>query len=156
MANKGQEPGESGQAPRKPNPPHDWTEKFIAAYSKVGNISHAARLAGIDRTTVYKRCKSDPIFNALFEDGREEASDMLELEAHRRAVKGTLKPVFHQGKKCGQIREYSDTLLIVLLKANRPERFRENVRAEVTGPAGGPIPIREVIVRRPADAAEPV
>ena len=43
----------------------------------------------------------------------------------RRASEGTLKPVFYQGKMCGEIREYSDTLLIFLLKARRPETYRE-------------------------------
>jgi hypothetical protein len=33
--------------------------------------------------------------------------------------------VYYQGAQCGTIREYSDTLLIFLLKAKRPEEFRE-------------------------------
>lgn len=49
----------------------------------------------------------------------------MEAEAFRRGVKGTEKPVFHQGVECGRIREYSDTLLITLLKANRPAKYRE-------------------------------
>jgi len=35
--------------------------------------------------------------------------------------------VFHQGKVCGGIRKYSDTLLIFLLKAAYPEKYRERV-----------------------------
>ena len=49
-----------------------------------------------------------------FEDADEEVTETLEREATRRASKGTLKPVFYQGKVCGEIREYSDTLLIFL------------------------------------------
>ena len=56
-----------------------------------------------------------------FEDADEEVTETLEREATRRASKGTLKPVFYQGKVCGEIREYSDTLLIFLLKARRPD-----------------------------------
>ena len=37
-----------------------------------------------------------------------------------------MRPVFHQGKEIGSIREYSDTLLIFMLKARRPATFRDN------------------------------
>jgi hypothetical protein len=49
----------------------------------------------------------------------------LEDEAVRRGREGHLRPVFHQGKEIGAIREYSDTLLIFMLKARRPAKFRE-------------------------------
>ena len=42
--------------------------------------------------------------------------DALEAEARRRAVEGVRKPVFYQGVICGWVGEYSDTLLIFLLK----------------------------------------
>jgi hypothetical protein len=34
--------------------------------------------------------------------------------------------VFHQGREIGAIREYSDTLLVFMLKARRPAKFRDN------------------------------
>ncbi len=45
--------------------------------------------------------------------------------SHRRAFEGVEEPVFHQGKQCGTIRRYSDTLTIFLLKAHRPAKYRE-------------------------------
>ena len=42
--------------------------------------------------------------------------------------------MFHQGKEVGAIREYSDLLLIFMLKARRPARFRDNY---VTPPMNG-------------------
>ena len=68
-----------------------------------------------------------PDFALAWDVAVDAAADALELEARRRAVEGTEKPVFFQGYECGRIREYSDTLLIVLLKANRPGKFRERV-----------------------------
>jgi hypothetical protein len=38
-------------------------------------------------------------------------------EAVRRAKDGYIKPVFHQGVKVGEVREYSDVLLMFMLKA---------------------------------------
>ena len=50
----------------------------------------------------------------------------LEEEAARRAFHGTLKPVFHQGIECGQIRVYSDTLIMFLLRAANPGKYRDS------------------------------
>ena len=47
---------------------------------------------------------------------------MLELEARRRAYEGVEKPVFHAGEECDFIRQYSDVLMMFLLKAHRPDR----------------------------------
>jgi hypothetical protein len=59
--------------------------------------------------------------------------DTLEAEADRRAAEGTLRPVFYKGEQCGEIREYSDTLLIFRLKALRPEKYRERSNVAVSG-----------------------
>jgi hypothetical protein len=62
---------------------------------------------------------------------------MLEDEAVRRAVDGVRKPIFYKGKPiriCGEIvyeTEYSDTLLIQLLKAYYPEKFGDKPQVQV-------------------------
>ena len=45
-------------------------------------------------------------------------------------LKGTLKPVFYQEERCGEIREFSDVLLIFRLKALKPEMYRDNVKID--------------------------
>ena len=56
----------------------------------------------------------------------EQAMDtVLEPEAIRRTVEGVEKPVYHQGRQVGTVREYSDTLLIFLLKGWKSERYTE-------------------------------
>lgn len=125
-------------------------EAFLAAFRINGNVSQSAAAAEISRTSVYQWLESDEDFKAEFEDAREEAADRLEQEARRRAEEGVRKAKFYQGKPImvpvlgddGELKrdnngelvmtpyvehEYSDTLLIVLLKANRPEKFRENI-----------------------------
>lgn len=51
----------------------------------------------------------------------------LEDEAVRRAYVGVEEPLFYQGKQCGTVRKYSDTLLIFLLKGAKPAKYRERV-----------------------------
>lgn len=119
----------------------NWEDGFIAALEKTGNISAAARKAKISRNTVYELYR-DPAaadFKQAWDDALEVATDALELEARRRAATGVLEPVYYQGKRAGQVRRYSDTLLIFLLKAHRPEKFRENV--DVTS-GGKPLTIK--------------
>ncbi len=59
---------------------------------------------------------------------------MLEDEAIRRARDGVTIPVFYAGKEVGAIRRPSDTLLMFLLRAHRPERYRERPWVAAGGP----------------------
>lgn len=97
----------------------------------------AAALAGVSRAAAYKARKADPDFARAWREALGEGCDRLEEEAWRRAVEGVAEPVFYRGEQCGVIRRYSDQLLIVLLKAHRPRKFRD--RHEVTGPKRGPL-----------------
>jgi hypothetical protein len=103
----------------------DWKATFLAALATSGVVLTACKKARIGRTTAYKIRDEDEEFAAAWDAALDDAADEMEEEAHRRAVKGVLKPVYQGGKKVGSIREYSDTLLIFRLKAARPEKYRE-------------------------------
>lgn len=119
--------------------PEKRRELFLAQLRKEPNITVAARKAGWSRGYVYQLRDEDPDFFVAWQEALDESVDLAESEVHRRAFKGTLKPVYHGGLWVGGIREYSDTLAIFLLKAHRPEKYRENLRHELSGPGGGPI-----------------
>lgn len=106
---------------------------FLAAYRELGNIKSAAIAAGCDRSHVYQWRRDDPEFVTAMAEAAEEAIETLEAEARRRAVEGTVRPVFHQGHECGGVREYSDTLLIFLLKGAKPDKYRDNHAVNVSG-----------------------
>jgi hypothetical protein len=127
----------------------------LAAYARTGNIAAAARAAKCHRSQHYEWLH-DPAYAEAFLAAQEEAVEALELEARRRAEKGVVKPVYYQGEVCGTVREYSDTLLIFLLKAARPERYRDNARIEhqVTGTGGGPLVARIDWSRLPVERIE--
>lgn len=133
MARKAKKPTCTKRAPKK-STRHDWAPKLLAALCATGNISESCRCAGIGRVTFYHRRDTDRAFEEAARDAIEVATDALELEARRRAYTGTLKPVYGSGGtgvgtvKVGTIREYSDVLLIFLLKAHRPDKYRENVK----------------------------
>lgn len=101
-----------------------------------GNIARACRAASVARSTVYDHKKKDEEFSRKWNEAVEQGVDELEQEARRRAFKGTLKPVFYKGAKVGTVREYSDTLMIFLLKGNRPEKYKERHEIEHGGEVG--------------------
>lgn len=117
---------------------HPKKRAFLAAFAELGTVTHAADAAKITRKTHYLWMKDDDseIYKAAFEDAQHHACDSLEREARRRAVHGTDKPVFHQGIECGTIREYSDTLLIFLMKGAMPEKYRDRAEVKHSGDIG--------------------
>ncbi len=86
------------------------------------NVRAACAAAGVGRRTVYDKRQRDPKFAQDWDEALEEACDVLEAAAWKRASGGE-----------------SDQLLIFLLKAHRPQKFRD--RYELTGASGGPIRI---------------
>ena len=105
-------------------------EVFLEKIAEDGNFSRACRLAGLDRAGVYSVIRKDPEFNDRYQDALEQATDVLEAEARRRALEGTEEPVFFQGAECGKVRKYSDSLMALMLKANRP-KYRDSARMEI-------------------------
>lgn len=87
----------------------DWATRFIDVFAATGNVRLAAGAAGVSRDAPYKRAQANTAFAAEWLRAREDAVDMLEAEARRRALNA------------------SDSLLMFLLKSERPERFRERV-----------------------------
>jgi hypothetical protein len=121
-------------------------QRFLKALAETGNVSAAVDLAGTSRTRTYELRKVDQAFRASWDEAENIASDRLEAEAWRRAVEGVQEPLVSAGKIVRDddgnpiaIRRYSDSMLTLLLKARRPERFRDRSSIEHAGKNGGPI-----------------
>jgi hypothetical protein len=112
-------------------------EKFVEALAEACTITEACRRAVVGRSTVYEIREADPDFAARWDAAVESGTEKLEAEAIRRAHRGFSKPVWHKGKRVGVEQQYSDTLLIFMLKARRPDVYRE--RFEMTGKNGAPL-----------------
>jgi hypothetical protein len=68
-------------------------------------------------------------------------------------VDGTVKAVYHQGMQCGEEIQYSDTLLIFLMKAHDPDKYGD--KRTLQGPGGGPIAHEiDLLEQRKAEDAE--
>lgn len=117
-------------------PTSKWTASkrraFLTTLAETGNVSEAARACEVSRSHAYALKMTDTDFAAKWVDALESATDVLEAEARHRAVDGVEQPHFHQGQITGSVRKYSDSLLIFLLKAHRPEKYRDR-SADVKG-----------------------
>ena len=143
----------------------DQRARFIAHIAATANVTAACELIGVSRATVYEWRAKDAAFCALWEDAVEMATDALEAEARRRALDGVQEPIVVMGRIAKDddgntlyVRKYSDTLMQLLLRAHRPEKFRERTETKHVGPDGGAVQveaIRERIVSRFARLAPP-
>jgi hypothetical protein len=115
---------------------------FLAAYKLTGDITRAAKAVPIDRGLHYRWLKISDRYVKAFQAATEEFADVLEGEAIRRANEGILEAVFYQGQPCGAIRVYSDGLMQFLLRGMKPGKYSTRVSAEVSGPGGAPVEIR--------------
>lgn len=119
--------------PEPPAPPpvgeyaEPWMGKFIDHLRNGGTVAAACGLAVVGRATAYRHRQKDETFAVAWADAEEESTERLEEEAFYRAVKGVEKPIHYEGRRIDFVREYSDTLLIFLLKARKPETYRDRI-----------------------------
>lgn len=85
--------------------------RFLKRLSMGMSVSGAALGTGVGRSRLYELRKEDEDFRALWDEAVEHGTDVLEDIALARA-------------------RTSDTLIIFLLKARRPERYKD--RIEIT------------------------
>lgn len=101
---------------------------FLRALAQGETMARALAQAGIaSRATINTWREKDTDFAAAYNEALENAADLLEAEARRRAVHGVEEPHFYKDEVVGHVRKYSDALLLALLKATRPEKFKERV-----------------------------
>lgn len=82
-------------------------EAFLSALSKMANVSLACEESGISRQTAYRWKIEDEEFDKHWSQALADGIDMLDGIALKRA------------------RQSSDTLMIFLLKAHLPQKYRE-------------------------------
>ncbi|MAE50887.1 MAG: terminase [Micavibrio sp.] len=101
-------------------------ERFLEYLAVTCNVSRSCRMAGVDRSDMYKLRKSDSYFAENWAQAIEIGVQGLEDEMHRRAFEGEL--ITNQN---GTYRKYSDTLAMFLMKAHKPEKYSDRYRTEI-------------------------
>ncbi len=124
-----------------------WRKVFLRELARRGIVRDAARAAGVSTQHPYKERERHPEFAAAWERSLNRAADRLEREAWRRSTEGLVRKKFTKDgdpvidPETGQQyfeREYSDTLLIFMLKGIRPQKYRDNHHLTGDGTATAP------------------
>ena len=86
---------------------------FLEEFKKHGTIGPACVAANVDRRTIQRWRHEDPAFNEKYQSAELNITEKLERTAMTRAL------------------TTSDTLLIFLLKARHPEKYKERFTHEL-------------------------
>jgi|SRR5262245_4716617 len=106
---------------------------FLDAFAQAGTCIGAAKLSGVDDRLHYAWLAKSEQYRKDFEIAKDRAAQVLEAEARRRACDGYDDPIYFQGVQVGHVRRYSDLLMIFLLKAAKPDIFRDYHSVNVKG-----------------------
>ena len=97
--------------------------RFLREFARSGSISHACRAAGLARRTVYRWRDADADFRARWEKARVGAVERLRDEVMERALVGTERPVWHDGRIAGHETVVDTRVLWKLLQALHAETY---------------------------------
>lgn len=112
-------------------------QKFLDHLAKTGVVAEALVASGIKtRVTINRWRETDEQFAAAYNDALADAADSLEAEARRRAVEGVVTTKRTKDGETYDEIKYSDSLLLALLKAKKPDEFAERTKTELTNPDG--------------------
>lgn len=132
-----------------------WEPAFLATLGRTGNVWLSCRTADVPRSVVYDRRRNYPEFKAAWREALQNAADLLEAEARRRAEAGVERPVIHRGQLSLRtvdaegrdvppgtegaqhipltVRRYSDPLMVLLLKGAKKRKYRDRSETEFKG-----------------------
>lgn len=108
---------------------------FLNCLSAGDSVRASSETAGIDRRTLYRWKEQDAVFAEAWKKAQDEGDgpSVLEQEAIRRAVSGVKRPVYRGGEVVGHVTDYSDSMLMFLLKAHHPEKYDPKASASGEG-----------------------
>ena len=72
--------------------------RFLREFARTGSISGACRAAGLARRTVYRWRDADADFRARWDNARGRAVERLQDEVMERALVGSERPVWREGR----------------------------------------------------------
>lgn len=130
---------------------HPQWQRFLDNLGMGYMPTRACELAQVAKSSAYMYRKEDAAFAEAWDEHFDSGTDRVIDEATRRAVQGVDVPQLYKGKvvtfkdtdgkeKPLMIKQFSDHVLIELMRARKPSMFRPKL--EVTGKDGGALAIR--------------
>lgn len=102
---------------------------FLRVLAQTGKVTAAARSVGYTDTSYLQRLRrDDEEFAREWDVAVKSAANVLEEEAIRRAMEGVMEPIYYKGQCVGHKLNYSDQLMMFLMRGMDPERYRDGSR----------------------------
>lgn len=98
-----------------------------------GNRKLSAEKVRVSTKTMYSWRREDTIFAEEWDICEEMGVDSLEDEAVRRGHDGVEEDIYYKGEIVGQKTNYSDAVLMFLLKGKRRERYGDSKHVTLEG-----------------------
>jgi hypothetical protein len=92
-----------------------WHETFLETLRRVPNITLACKAAGVSRRTAYDHREQRPAFREAWDEALAKSVDAVETRAWQMAMEGDSR------------------LIEFILKAHRPEKYRDRAEVAVAG-----------------------
>jgi hypothetical protein len=114
-------------------------QRFLAAYIRCARINQAAETARVAKQSHYNWLEESEEYRQAFRRTHAMIADLAEDACVERAIFGVEKPVLYQGEhvclngKPLFERQYSDQLLLALLRRLKPQEYREHTAVEISG-----------------------
>jgi hypothetical protein len=111
---------------RARKPRRDWRAAFLAGFATTGTVRGGCAHAGIHHATAYRERQRSEKFALAWADIEQDVTEKLEETALTLALDGEVR------------------LIEFLLKARKPEMYREQHLLEHTGPHGGAVELLQL------------
>ena len=108
----------------------EWKEPFLAYLRLHPNVTHAAKLTGIEKSWAYQVREQEPDFAEAWDEAIAESIGGIEKIAFDKARSEDAR---------------WQTMMIFLLKNWMPERYKDTLQNEITGKDGTPDVIVKVL-----------
>jgi hypothetical protein len=104
----------------EPNPEVLKLKDFLQHLAATGSVSIAAQRAGLERTHVYRKRRTNKAFARGWKEALEIGVEALHDQAMLRAIEGEERPVIRGGEEIATVRRFDNGLLKLLLQAHLP------------------------------------
>lgn len=116
-----------------------------------GSVRAVCKRLGVSKNSFYRWLSTNVLFRQHYEAMRDAVADVLEAVMLDRAINGTRRAVYHQGKRIGWEREWDTKLQTYILQRFRPE-YANDGNHRLMGPSEPSEPVSGVVVNVSGDA----
>lgn len=108
-----------------------WRPRFLAMLAITGSQVIASAHARVSYMTVKDHRRADPDFAQQVQEADDHATELLKDRAMQLAMEGNMEAIYYMGVPVGYQRKFDSRLIVELLRARSPEKFKTPGQAPI-------------------------